>query len=72
MGLVKREDKLSLTIKISRDLHDEIDRIRKEAKEISAQYDPAEVVERALRKDIARTRKQIKAHKEIGAKARAE
>jgi predicted nucleic acid-binding Zn-ribbon protein len=59
MALTKKEDTLSLTVKISRELHDEVDKIRGMAKKANAVYDPTPAIEKALRKDIAATKKEL-------------
>lgn len=59
--LVKKDETLSFSVKIPRDLHDALDKIRADAKSVDALYDPGPAVIRALRKDIASTEKAIRA-----------
>lgn len=70
--LVKKEDTLVFNMRIPRDLHDEVDAVRAAAKSINATYDPGPNLAKALRKDLAATRKQIEAEKAARANVKAE
>lgn len=70
--LVKKEDTLVFNMRIPRDLHDEVDEVRAAAKSINAAYDPSAILVKALRKDLAVTRKQIEAEKANRAKIKAD
>ncbi len=70
--LVKKEEVLSFSFKIPRDLHDEIDNIREKAKQVQATYDPTASLVRALKKDIAATLKQLEAVKVANSKKGAD
>lgn len=59
MALVKKEDLLTMNIKIPRKLHDEVDELRSRAKKLNAVYDPAPRLIKALEKDLATTRREI-------------
>lgn len=59
MAIKLKDDKLTFTVKISRELHDDLDKIREEAKKNGAVYDPSLAVEKALKKDIASSRKDL-------------
>lgn len=67
--LVKKDDLLSFTVRIPRQLHDELDKIREAAKTVDATYDPAPALIKALRKDITLTQKAIEAVKRAKATA---
>lgn len=68
MALIKKDDLLTLTIKIPRKLHDEVDAVRDAAKKINAAYDPAPRLIKALEKDLAATRREIEAAQKAAAK----
>lgn len=59
MGLVKKEEMLAMPFRVTRELHDEVDAVRKLAKSVGASYDPSEALHKALKKDLAATRAQI-------------
>lgn len=53
MSIVTKEATLTFAFKIPRDLHDEVDKVRKLAKQHGASYDPSPMLIKALRKDLA-------------------
>jgi hypothetical protein len=59
MALINKEDLLAFAVKIPREIHDEIDAVRALAKSVNATYDPHKAVVKALKRDLAVTRKQI-------------
>lgn len=61
MSLIKKQELLTLTIRIPRELHDEVDAVRDAAKKINATYDPTPRLVKALQKDLAATRREIDA-----------
>lgn len=61
MALIKKEETLTLTIKIPRKLHDEVDALRDAARKLNASYDPTPRLIKALEKDLAATRREIEA-----------
>lgn len=68
MAIKLKDDKLAFSVKISRELHDDLDKMREQAKQKGAVYDPSEAVEKALRKDIAASRKALSDLKEASGK----
>ena len=66
MVIKLKDSRLVFTVKIARDLHDELDKMRALAKTQGAEYDPSEAVEKALRKDIAASKKALASLKESG------
>lgn len=67
MGLTTKEKVLQFSFRIPRTLHDEVDEVRELAKSVGSAYDPHSALEKALRKDLASTRKQIDAMKKVNA-----
>lgn len=60
MPVLKRAETLTLTTKVPRELHDQLDDMRKYAKEHGFEYDPADAIIKALRKDIDTSKSEIK------------
>ncbi len=75
MPIVKKAETLTLTTKIPRELHDQLDEMRKLAKDNGFDYDPADAIIKALRKDIEVSKGEIKEEvsaRKVAASARSE
>lgn len=56
---MKKDDTLTLNVKVPRELHDKVDDIREMAKAKGHTYDPAPALIKALEKDLAAAFKEL-------------
>ena len=59
MGIVKKTETLTLSLKVPRQLHDEVDQIRALAKKHGVEYDYTDALVKALKKDIDASKSDI-------------
>lgn len=59
MAIVSKEETLAINFRISRELHDEVDHVRKIAKDLGVTYDPSKALAKALKKDIVSSLKSL-------------
>lgn len=72
MALIKKEETLTLLIKVPRKLHDEVDAVRAAAKKLNAVYDPTPRLIKALEKDLAAARKEIESAQKLAKESTVE
>ncbi|MGK5033199.1 hypothetical protein [Janthinobacterium sp. MDT1-19] len=65
MAIVSKKETLTFTFKITRELHDLVDEVRKKAKGLGVSYDPNEALEKALRKDVSSSLKKLEVLQEL-------
>ena len=65
MAIVSKKETLTFTFKITRELHDSVDEVRKKAKDLGVSYDPNEALEKALRKDVSSSLKKLEVLQEL-------
>ena len=68
MAIVSKEETLAFNFKIPRELHDEVDKVRKLAKDLGVSYDPSAALAKALKKDLVASHRSLEAIKEANSK----